>query len=101
MIAISENDLKIVLEIIKRFYPECRVLVFGSRYRGTSKEYSDLDLAIEGKEKIPFKEMSKIKDAFEESNLNFSVDIIDLNGVKEEFKNIVLSGYEEIYDDIK
>ncbi len=98
MICISEKELKIVLDIIKKLYPKCRVLVFGSRYKWTNKDYSDLDLAIEGEEKISFEEMSKIKDAFEESELNFSVDIIDLKGINEEFKEIVISGNEEIYN---
>ena len=101
MICISENELKIVLDIIKRLYPKCRLLAFGSRYKWKNKEYSDLDLAIEGAEKIPFEEMSKIKDAFEESDLNFSVDIIDLNGISKEFKEIVMGGNEEIYNGMK
>lgn len=98
MICISEEELKIVLDIIKRLYPKCRLLAFGSRYKWTNKDYSDLDLAIEGEEKISFEEMSKIKDAFEESDLNFSVDIIDLKGISEEFKEIVMNGNEEIYN---
>ena len=101
MICILENELKIVLDIIKELYPKCKISVFGSRYKGTYKEYSDLDLAIEGAEKIPFEEMSKIKDAFEESDLNFSVDIIDLNGISKEFKEIVMGGNEEIYNGMK
>lgn len=98
MAYISEKELKIVLDIIKELYPKCKMSVFGSRYKGTYKEYSDLDLAIEGKEKISFQNMSKLRDAFEESELNFSVDIVDLNGISKEFKEIVMNGYEEIYN---
>lgn len=98
MICISENELKIVLDIINRLYPKCKLLAFGSRYKWENKEYSDLDLAIEGIEKISFEVMSKIKDAFEESDLNFSVDIIDLKRVSKDFKEIVMSGNEEIYN---
>lgn len=42
--------------------------------------------------------MSKIKGAFEESDLNFNVDIIDLKGTSKDFKQIVMSGNEEHYN---
>ncbi|MGL4946199.1 MAG: nucleotidyltransferase family protein [Cetobacterium sp.] len=97
MIYISEKDYKIVLEIIKKTIPKCTVWAFGSRYKGTHKSYSDLDLVIICNEKILFKTLGKIQDAFEESELNFGVDVLDWNRISDEFRDIIKEGYEEIY----
>lgn len=38
MVYISEKELKIVLDIIKKFYSKCNILAFVSRYRVTHKK---------------------------------------------------------------
>lgn len=96
MIFISEDERRIVVEILKKLCPKYSVWVFGSRYRGNHKPYSDLDLVVISDEKMSFKELGKIQDAFEESKLNFSVDILDWNRISEEFKGIIKEGYEEL-----
>lgn len=98
MVFISDEEREIVLDIIKRFCSQCSVWVFGSRYTGNHKPYSDLDLVIICEEKISFKELGKIQDAFEESELNFSVDVLDWNRISEEFQKIISAGYEVIYE---
>jgi len=50
MICVSDFELKIIIDIIKKLAPDCDVLAFGSRYKWTSKDYSDLDLAFVQKE---------------------------------------------------
>ena len=98
MIDISENNLKIVLGILQQFVPHCEVRVFGSRYKWSAKKYSDLDLIIVGKEKIYWEIISDIKEAFQESDLTFRVDIMDWNDIEESFKEDILkSGYEVIF----
>lgn len=98
MIDISKKNLKIVLDILKKFVPDNEVRVFGSRYKWTSKKYSDLDLTIVGKEKMDWKLIYDLREAFQESDLNFRVDINDWNDIEEYFKQIILdSGYEVIF----
>ena len=41
-------QLQTVLEILARCAPGCEARVFGSRYSGKAKPYSDLDLALVG-----------------------------------------------------
>jgi predicted nucleotidyltransferase len=66
------------------------VWIFGSRVRGTAKPYSDIDLAIDNNQApLSFTDEAKLKEAFEDSSLPFSVDIVDLNSVSEEFKNLI------------
>lgn len=96
MISITEEEYKIIREILKRFAPDSEVRVFGSRYKGNHKKYSDLDIAIVSKEGLDFRTLYDIKEAFQESELNFRVDVLDWNSISEEFKKVIEKGYEVI-----
>jgi len=89
MIDISEKQLQIILNILGEFVPDCEIRVFGSRYQGTARKYSDLDIAIVGKEKINWKILAEIKDAFEESDLPYPVDVLDWNAITPAFRNAI------------
>ena len=98
MIDISSENLKIVLDILKDFVPDYEVRVFGSRYKHTAKKYSDLDLAIAANNETYWEIIPDLKDAFQESDLPFRVDVIDWNRTEESFKEAILkSGYEVIF----
>ena len=63
--------------------------MFGSRVEGTTKRSSDLDLVLEDASKIDYKITSALEDAFEESDLPYSVDVMDINAVGSKFKEII------------
>jgi predicted nucleotidyltransferase len=86
MIDISQDQLQTIKAILKRHVPDYEVRAFGSRFTWTAKDYSDLDLAIVGPEKLPFKELSALKTAFEESDLSFRVDVLDWRAIRRSFK---------------
>ncbi|MCS6772359.1 MAG: nucleotidyltransferase domain-containing protein [Kiritimatiellae bacterium] len=69
--------------------PECKVLAFGSRVEGNAKAYSDLDLAIVGERVLPFKTVWRLREAFEESDLPFRVDVVDWHAVSEKFRDVI------------
>ncbi|HNW83402.1 MAG TPA: nucleotidyltransferase domain-containing protein [bacterium] len=94
MIDLSQKHLEIIKEILKKHVPDCEVRVFGSRVKGAAKSYSDLDIAIAGKEKIPRKKIHEIKEAFEESSLPIRVDVVDFNSISKEFQEVICQKYE-------
>ncbi|NQE52042.1 hypothetical protein C5S29_00515, partial [ANME-1 cluster archaeon GoMg3.2] len=50
---LSANEiLAEVADIIARFLPDARILLFGSRARGDAKQTSDFDFAIDAGSKI-------------------------------------------------
>ena len=68
-----------IISIIKKYVPECKVYLFGSRAKGSHYEGSDIDLAIESDSKIKILIISRIKSEInEESNIPFFVDIVDI-----------------------
>ena len=96
MIDVTEKELQIVKSILISFVPTAKVRVFGSRVNGTKRDISDLDLAIDCGQKMTLSEIGRIKEAFQESDLLFRVDVIDWNRTSEIFRNIISQNFEEL-----
>lgn len=78
---------------------DIKIYIFGSRTKGCAHKYSDIDLALSGKDKIKTDVIYKISGYLsEETTIPYKVDIIDLNSIDEKFKKnikkdlILLSG---------
>lgn len=84
-----ERFKPILLDIIHKYVPDCKVYLFGSRARGTHKEGADIDLALEANEKISFMTILKIQHDIEETTIPVFVDVVDLDGTSDDFKNEV------------
>jgi len=98
MIDVPDRHLKTIKRILAEYAGDCEVRAFGSRGNGMAKEHSDLDLAIVGKGKIDRRVKMLLREAFEESDLPFRVDVIDYNTVSESFRAIIEEKYEVIQD---
>ena len=87
---IRPDHLKIVQDILREHLPAgFKVWVFGSRANWTTKDSSDLDLAVEGVDALDYRAMVGLEVAFEESDLPYTVDVVDLNAVGDTFRKIV------------
>ena len=89
MIQLLDKHQRIVMDILSE-YPY-HFYVFGSRAKGTAKPFSDLDLAV--KENLLERDKVRIKAAFEESDLPFTVDLIELNKIEASFKKHILTDF--------
>jgi uncharacterized protein len=76
--------------------PECEVRAFGSRVNGAAKNYSDLDLAVVGSGKLSDDTLRRLKEAFEESDLPFRVDVLDWHATSPSFQKVIEEQYEVI-----
>ena len=89
-IEIREQDNRIVQTILSSILPEnATVLVFGSRVTGQVKRSSDLDLAIDAGRPLTREEDLALVDAFEESDLPYRVDIVDLNRTSDRIRDSI------------
>ena len=96
MIDVKPEYLEIIKSILRINIPDFEVWAFGSRITGKPKSYSDLDLVIKGKTKLPLNKLALLKMDFEESDLPFRVDILDWNRISPEFQSLILKGFEVI-----
>ncbi len=89
---IRPEHLEIVQRILRERLPAgVNVWVFGSRVSWTTKDSSDLDLALEGESKLSLRVLGALKDAFEVSAIPYMIDIVDLHRIGDSFRRIVES----------
>ena len=89
---IRPDHLRIVQDILREHLPPgVKVWVFGSRANWTTKDSSDLDLALEGESRLDLEIVNTLEDAFEESSLPYTVDIVDIHRVSDRFRRIIES----------
>ncbi len=98
MIDVSPVHLEIILDILKIHVPTCQVRAFGSRYSGTARDYSDLDLAVVGRCKLTLLQLGNLREAFAESTLPYRVDVLDWLAISPEFQQVIEAGYEVIQE---
>ena len=72
-------------EFFKRKGIQVRVILFGSRARGTNTPHSDVDIALDSPKDLS-EEILELKDLLEESLLPQKVDIVELRKLPESFK---------------
>ena len=94
MTNVSRKHLETIKRILAEYVGDCEVRTFGSRVTGTAKDHSDLDLAVVAGNKIKRRTKMLLREAFEESDLPFRVDVIDYNAVSDEFRAIIDAKYE-------
>lgn len=90
MFGLEKAYFDFILEVLNKFLPDAEYFVFGSRAKGSYNKYSDIDIALDLKgEKIPVEILDKIRLEYDNSTLRIEVDVIDINSINENFKNII------------
>ncbi len=87
---INSEDKKILVKIIKKYIPECKIYLFGSRSRKTHFPESDIDIAIDAGKRIDRYLLSNIREDIEESRIPFFVDILDMHDISQDIKDQIL-----------
>jgi len=79
-------------DLLNRFLPGTQIWAFGSRVKGTSRPDSDLDLVVFANP-AQISAVNALKDAFDESSLPFSVDVLIWDQISESFRKNILEHY--------
>jgi uncharacterized protein len=83
------DQLTVVRSILAQHVPQHTVWAFGSRVKGTARQFSDLDIGLEGAQALGFVQKANLKLAFSESNLPFVVDVVDLTSCSKAFAQAI------------
>jgi predicted nucleotidyltransferase len=84
---------RIVLDILDAHLPaDAAVWVFGSRASGRARRYSDLDLTINAGRRLTIDETAILREAFDESDLPYRVDVVDWQAITPEFRSLIAAG---------
>ncbi len=85
MVGYQPHHKKLLLDIITKHLPTCKVYLYGSRARNDQQSGSDFDIALDNGNIIDLYTLSVIKEDIEESNLPLFVDVIDVHNVAADF----------------
>ncbi|MEN8193671.1 MAG: nucleotidyltransferase domain-containing protein [Bacteroidota bacterium] len=86
-----------IIYLINALVSPKRILLFGSRGKGSSRDGSDFDIAIDS-DKIEKSVVRNLKENIEEIAGLYSVDIVFLNEVEDGFRKIILDTGKVIYE---
>ena len=84
-IDLTVGQRQMVLALLNRHLPNTTVWAYGSRVKWTSHSASDLDLVAFSKPKQSAR-VAELREAFDESNLPFRVDLFVWDDVPESFR---------------
>jgi predicted nucleotidyltransferase len=86
---VPPSALRTILDILNRHVPDRDVRVIGSRTTGAAKPFSDLDLVIMGDAPLTLRTLAELRDAFDDSDVPFVVDIVEWATASDTFKRII------------
>ncbi|MFA6527394.1 MAG: nucleotidyltransferase domain-containing protein [Candidatus Babeliales bacterium] len=78
------------MHAVEYHFPNAKVILFGSRARGTHKEGADIDIALDVGFPIPMHEMTRIRATMENLTIPLEVDVVDMHSIPSELKAIIL-----------
>lgn len=65
-----------------------KAFIFGSWAIGDNRKFSDIDIGIESKRKLPLGTIAELNDIFDESNFPYKVEVVDFAKTTEKFKTV-------------
>ena len=89
--------LEKVVRVIRDYLNPSKIILFGSRSADQAAPQSDFDLAVD-LEKPSISELRKLKEAIEMHSGLYSVDVVFLKSVDEDFRNMVFSTGKCVYE---
>lgn len=96
MLDVSPEELAELTNILRAHVPGCTVWAYGSRVAGAAHPGSDLDLVVIDKERLSLRTWGELREAFDESNLTFTVDLFDWCGIPDYFKPAIERQHEVV-----
>ena len=89
-IDITVKQRKIVTDLLERHLPDTAAWIYGSRVKWTARPQSDLDMVVFATPEQNGR-VSDLREALEESNLPFRVDLFVWDAVPEQFRKQIKS----------
>ena len=88
-VSITEAQRALILDLLEKHLPNTAAWVYGSRAKGEARPKSDLDMVVFANPSQS-RSVYDLKEAFEESNLPFRVDVFVWDSMPERFRERVL-----------
>ncbi len=89
---IKEDKIKII-RVLQALFPGVKIYLYGSRARGSHREWSDIDLALDCGQEIERRDVSEARHIFQESSIMYKIELVDVHRISEDFKNKIMKDF--------
>lgn len=89
---ITPQQRQLVRALLQEYLPETTVWAYGSRVKGTARPHSDLDLVAFASAQQQAA-IAELKDAFDESDLPFRVDLFAWHEIPKSFHRTIAAAH--------
>lgn len=79
-----------MIALLTALFPNAKIYLFGSYARGTQRETSDIDIAIDAGRKLSYLDLGTAKNVLAALYIPQKIDIVDMQRIPEEMKKIIL-----------
>ncbi|MYD33694.1 MAG: restriction endonuclease subunit S [Acidimicrobiales bacterium] len=93
LIDLRPDHLAVVSSILNAHVSGRTIRAYGSRTKWSAREHSDLDLVVMGESPLGPSALAKLREAFEDSDLPFSVDVLDWSVITQNFRREIEGNY--------
>ncbi len=87
---LDEEIKQKIIRLLCALFPKAKIYLYGSRARKTNRDRSDIDLAIDLGTRLTKSQLGEAKSILEGTYIPYKIDLVDLHGVSEEFRNVIL-----------
>jgi len=84
-IDIKPGAKEMLFSLLEQYLPNTTIWAYGSRVAGNARPWSDLDLVVFSDTEQK-KQIFSLKEALEESNLSFRVDLLEWDSLPDNFR---------------
>ncbi len=98
MINLEQEQLDILLALLREYVPQYEVRLFGSRVTDKIKPFSDIDLVVMNVKPLATKDLSLFTFALSESDLRYKVDVVEWCELDESFQQRIEARYEVLQE---
>ena len=94
---LSSDEIKLIQAIFETHTPRVIASIFGSRASGHSKPFSDIDILLQCPQPLSASDLFKLRVAFSESDLVYSVDLVQECDLESSYRETVLAEAKQVY----
>lgn len=88
--SVRDRYKQALLGIIHKHVPAARVYLFGSRARNQEHPGSDIDIALDAQEPIPYKKLLNIMVEIDDTTIPLKVDIVDFQTAPQDLQEDII-----------
>jgi predicted nucleotidyltransferase len=86
---LDEQTKQKIIKLLQVLFPDATIYLYGSRARGTNRDNSDIDLAIDAGKKIDTLQIGEAKSILEGLFIPYTIDLVDMRSVSEKFRSVI------------